>query len=345
MRPCPRGAGERPARRRRREPHRDRQSRRQRLADDGGAGRPDQRARLVARRQPAGVRPRRPDRGLRRRDRARGRRHERARGRQSRMVGGRRADRVPPRAWPTLHVPAGGGEPTALALQLPAGTIGLALAGDHARAAFVAPPLLVLPGVAELTFSLAGLPAWSLDAARLAFATAAGIATVGVARHGLAGAARRAGRRTRRRSSSRRRELRIVAAAGGASRSVLATRGVAAADWQPCARSRPRAASPRARRTARTAPSATTQADQPVDLPVRVQRPGGPALASSSSCPTTDVAAGATRPRRLLGQDSSLPGQQRRGGVGARAPHGLRRPRPAPRRGQAGRAGAEARRS
>ena len=210
-------------------------------------------------------------------DRARGRRHERARGRQPRMVGGRRADRVPPRAGRAARPRRRRRPRWRCALQLPAGTIGLALAGDHARAAFVASGLLILPGVAELPFSLAGLPAWSLDAARLAFATAAGIQTVG-ADGVVRSVTSFAGASSPRWSPDAAAlvfpaggELRIVAAAGGASRSVLnATRGVvAAADWQPCVAGVTVACQSVAPpHCSATAASATTQAGQPVELPV-----------------------------------------------------------------------------
>ena len=90
---------------------------------------------------------------------------------------------------------------------------------------------------------------------------------------GGAGRPRRAGRRTRARWSTRRaREVRTRrrSPAGGAAAARAGRRARRRrVDWQPCVRERDRRAASRSRRraAARLAATATTQADQPVDLP------------------------------------------------------------------------------
>jgi Big-like domain-containing protein/WD40 repeat protein len=161
-------------------------------------------------------------------------------------------------------------------LDLLAGATDLAWAPGLTAFATVIGGLLVLPGVSlDLPPAITGVPAWAPDNSAVAFARAGGLSTIptkgGTAKPLLEGLA--TGPRWSPDSSvlvyAAGTEVRIVRAAGGESRTVTAgTERVGPVDWQPCVApttlSCESVAPPRCSATATTA---TTQSDQPVDLP------------------------------------------------------------------------------
>jgi Big-like domain-containing protein/WD40 repeat protein len=173
----------------------------------------------------------------------------------------------------TYRVPATGGEPRRDAAGLAPGTTAIAWAPDLKGFAAVIGDRLVLSGL-ELPPAVTGAPAWAPDNSAIAFAGPNGLSTIPAAlgpvtpvTGGPAGPPRWSPD-SRSLLYSTGGELRTIAAAGEEPRTVLAAERVGAADWQPCTAgftaSCESVSPPRCDATAGTA---TTQADQPVDLP------------------------------------------------------------------------------
>jgi hypothetical protein len=173
----------------------------------------------------------------------------------------------------TYRVDAGGGTPVLSGLALTPGATGLAWAPGLASVAVVLGGRLVLPGLPPL-MPLLGLPAWSPDGARLAFADEEGLATVPVAggaparvATGVAGSPRWAPDGTALVYPANG-EVRTVAADGRAE-PVTVVRGgqVAAVDWQPCTEATATCRSGAGPKCSPGIPSTSTFVDQAVDLP------------------------------------------------------------------------------
>jgi hypothetical protein len=179
--------------------------------------------------------------------------------------------------WQTAaRMPAAGGT-VVDHLQLPLATTALAWAPDLERVAFVSPTALQLGGVSVPLFGagVVGVPAWSPAGDRLAFARAAGLATVPV-EPGLAVAVAAPPAGSPRWSPDGRTlvyatgfDLRTVPVAGGGPARVVLTRtALTGADWQPCTAGVTASCvsvSPPECSAANV--QATTLADQSVDLP------------------------------------------------------------------------------
>jgi hypothetical protein len=174
----------------------------------------------------------------------------------------------------TMTVPAAGGTPPEpYGLTLLEGTSQIAWGPNLKGPAVVFAGVLVLP-LRKTPPAVVGAPAWSLDGSAIAFATGDGLATIAVA--GGDAAAVTAGPAEAPRWSPDSRslvytagtELRTVEVAGGPPQVLLTAARVVAGDWQPCTpgvtASCISVAPPHCSATAATA---TTQADQPVDLP------------------------------------------------------------------------------
>ena len=178
------------------------------------------------------------------------------------------------RGTQTFSVPAGGGDATALPFSVPIDTTRLGWAPDLANVAFVGPLGLLLHGLLDpLATGVVGAPAWSPAGDRIAFARDRGLFTVPPAigleapvTIGPAGPPRWSpdGRTLLYPADG---GLRTVPAAGGEPRSVPVAGRVTAADWQPCKPETASCQSVALPRCSATTVPATTQADQPVDLP------------------------------------------------------------------------------
>jgi Bacterial Ig domain/WD40-like Beta Propeller Repeat len=178
------------------------------------------------------------------------------------------------RGGATMTVPAEGGEATRLPFSIPVGATALAWAPNLADIVVVVPPLLLLADVPLISTGVIGTPAWSPDGQRIAFADSSGLraVTTGLVPVSTTITGQPAG--SPRWSPDGGSiaypadgSLRTVALAGGTPRVVLSS-GVTSADWQPCTAGvttgcesvSPPNCTP-------AALNATTQADQPVDLP------------------------------------------------------------------------------
>jgi hypothetical protein len=171
---------------------------------------------------------------------------------------------------------ATGATPDPYFLDLSAGTTDLAWAPGLNAFASVIAGLLVLPGVSlDLPPAVTGVPAWAPDNSAVAFARAGGLSTIpptgGAAKPLLEGQATapRWSPDSSALAYAAGTEVRIVRAAGG--EPITVTAGAERAgpvDWQPCVGgttlSCESVAPPRCSATSATA---TTQSDQPVDLP------------------------------------------------------------------------------
>jgi hypothetical protein len=177
------------------------------------------------------------------------------------------------RGTQTFSVPAGGGEPSQLAFNVPADAP-LGWAPNLSNIAFVGPLGLILNGVLDpLATDVVGAPAWSPAGNRIAFARDGGLFIVPAAlgletlvTTGRAGPPRWSpdGRALLYAVDG---GLRTVPADGGEPRAVPVAGRVTAADWQSCTRATASCESVALPRCSATALQATTQADQPVDLP------------------------------------------------------------------------------
>ncbi len=167
---------------------------------------------------------------------------------------------------------AGGTPPEAHGLTLLDGAAQLGWAPDLKTAAVVVADLLVQP-LFKTPPVVAGAPAWSPDGAAIAYVNGDGLSTIKTADGDVApvttGPA--AGPRWSPDSTTllyaSGNELRTVAVSGGAPRVVLTAAAITAADWQPCRENTLSCESVTPPRCSTTALTATTQADQPVDLP------------------------------------------------------------------------------
>jgi hypothetical protein len=174
----------------------------------------------------------------------------------------------------TMRVAATGGEPQKEAAGLAPGTTAIAWAPDLKAVAPVVAGLLVLPGL-DVPPTVTDAPAWAPDNSAIAFAGPSGLSTIPAALGPLTPVTGGAAGPPRWSPDSRSlvysagTSLRTIAAAGGDPRTVLTAERVGAADWQPCiagvTASCKSVAPPRCSATSATA---TTQADQPVDLPL-----------------------------------------------------------------------------
>jgi hypothetical protein len=172
--------------------------------------------------------------------------------------------------------PVTGATPEPYLVDLLAGTTDIAWAPGLAAFAPVVAGLLVLPGVnLDLPPAVTGVPAWAPDNTAVAFARDGGlssISTAGGAVKPLVDGPAAAPRWSPDATSlvyAARAEVRIVAAAGGAPRTVVTgAERVGPVDWQPCvADVTASCVSVAAPRCSATSATATTQSDQPVDLP------------------------------------------------------------------------------
>ncbi len=120
---------------------------------------------------------------------------------------------------------------------------------------------------------VAGAPAWSPDGTAIAYANSEGLSTIKTASGDAAPVAAGPAARPRWSPDSTTllyasdNELRTVAAAGGTPRVALTATQLGAADWQPCRENTLSCESVTPPRCTTTATTATTQVDQPVDLP------------------------------------------------------------------------------
>ncbi len=173
-----------------------------------------------------------------------------------------------------MTVDAAGGDPRLLQYPVAAATTALAWQPNLSGVTLVVGNQLVFAGL-DLLPPVVGAPAWAPDGSQIAFANADGL-------HALAAGAPAPSQVAAAPAGPPRwspdaaalaypagAELRIVAAAGGASRRVLtAATGVATVDWQPCTAGRTaRCESVAPPRCSVVTLAATTQTDQPVDLP------------------------------------------------------------------------------
>jgi Bacterial Ig domain/Dipeptidyl peptidase IV (DPP IV) N-terminal region/WD40-like Beta Propeller Repeat len=172
-----------------------------------------------------------------------------------------------------MTVPAAGGDAQLLPLTLPAGTTQIAWKPNLQEPAMVVGDLLLIP-LFKTPPPVMGAPAWSPDGATIAFANAGGLATIAAAGGELApvvttgpvGPPRWAPDSLALLYSAGT-ELRTVALAGGSPQVVLTASGVGATDWQHCSDNTASCVSVAPPRCSATTATATTQADQPVDLP------------------------------------------------------------------------------
>jgi hypothetical protein len=179
------------------------------------------------------------------------------------------------RGGETMTVPAEGGEATALPFSIRVGATALAWAPNLADIAVVVPPALLLADVPLVSTGVTGTPAWAPDGERIAFADASGLRTVTTGLvpvtatiTGLPAGSPRWSPDGGSLAYPADGALRTVALAGGAPRVVLGS-GVTSVDWQPCTPGVTAGCESVSPPTCTPAAlNATTQADQPIDLPV-----------------------------------------------------------------------------
>ncbi|MDA0164531.1 Ig-like domain-containing protein [Solirubrobacter ginsenosidimutans] len=160
-------------------------------------------------------------------------------------------------------------------VDLLAGTTDIAWAPGLAAFAPVVAGLLVLPGVSlDLPPAVRGVPAWAPDNSAVAFARDGGLSSIPTAGgavkplvEGPAAAPRWSPDATALVYAAGA-EVRIAAATGGTPRTVVTgAERVGPVDWQPCVAVTASCESVAAPRCSATSATATTQSDQPVDLP------------------------------------------------------------------------------
>ena len=172
----------------------------------------------------------------------------------------------------TMTVPAAGGDALPYGLALLEGITQIAWKPNLQGLAMVVDDLLLVP-LFKTPPLVIGAPAWSPDGATIAFAKLDGLATIAAAggdsapvTTGSVGPPRWAPD-SRALVYSAGTELRTVALDGGAPQVVLSAPAVGAADWQHCTDVTATCVSVAPPHCSATAATATTQADQPVDLP------------------------------------------------------------------------------
>ena len=173
----------------------------------------------------------------------------------------------------TMTVPAAGGDAVLYGLDLLPGTTQIAWKPFLQSPAIVIGDLLLVP-LFKTPPLVMGAPAWSPDGATIAFANANGLATIAAAggdpvpvvTTGPVGPPRWAPDSLALVYSAGT-ELRTVALDGGQAQVLLTAPGIGPVDWQHCTDVTATCVSVAPPRCSATTTSATTQADQPVDLP------------------------------------------------------------------------------
>jgi hypothetical protein len=172
-----------------------------------------------------------------------------------------------------MTVPAAGGDAQLFPLTLQAGTTQIAWKPNLQGLAMVVGDLLLVP-LFKTPPLVIGVPAWSPDGTTIAFAQLDGLATIAAAGGELTPVVTtepvgppRWAPDSRALLYSAGTELRTVALDGGPSQVVLTAPGVGAADWQHCTDVTASCVSVAPPRCSATTATATTEADQPVDLP------------------------------------------------------------------------------
>jgi hypothetical protein len=176
------------------------------------------------------------------------------------------------RGLQTMTVPAAGGEAQPYGLALLWGVTQVAWKPNLQSPAIVVGDVLLVP-LFKTPPLVMGPPAWSPDGAAIAFATLDGLATIAAAGGELMTVATgpvgppRWAPDSRALLYSAGTELRTVSLDGGQPQVVLTAPGVGAVDWQHCTEVSASCVSVAPPRCSATTATATTQVDQPVDLP------------------------------------------------------------------------------